>query len=265
MLLRYFTWERVHKLYKEYVREMFQREGRKPLWRQVSELAWLARTTGYWPHNYFKFNGYIKGKDVGELVDYVPGILFDTIKDEFINPPQFVSSLENKYLTYQILTENHVPTTEVLGRYARHAGFRDTDDNSIDFGEFISSLRSDFVIKPTQAARGVGVDVVHINPQAQLPLAVRGRNLTIGEFVRSFDTSLGEESCPEYLIEKKIEQHSRLSALHPSSLNTIRVDSLRSVDGTIRIFGPGRPSGKNWGGADRIGRGRSNTVGSSRH
>lgn len=73
----------------------------------------------------------------------------------------------------------------------------------------------DVIIKPSLTGRGVGVRKVHIAGGI-----VDNGKQTLGE--------LFDEYRADFLIQKVIRQHKEMSALNPSSINTIRVVTYRS-------------------------------------
>lgn len=73
----------------------------------------------------------------------------------------------------------------------------------------------DVIIKPSLTGRGVGVRKVHLANGM-----VTGEKKSIGDLFNEYKA--------DFLIQKLIVQHSQMSALNPSSINTIRVVSYRS-------------------------------------
>ena len=77
--------DRVTYLYNEFVVKMLRDKDRKPLIQQVKELYLLTRAIKFWPHNYFKYDGYKKNKNVDEIKLYASGLLFAQFRQDFIN------------------------------------------------------------------------------------------------------------------------------------------------------------------------------------
>lgn len=73
----------------------------------------------------------------------------------------------------------------------------------------------DVIIKPSLTGRGVGVRKVHI-----VDGTVDNRKQTLGELFNEYNA--------DFLIQDVIHQHAEMSALNPSSINTIRVVTYRS-------------------------------------
>lgn len=232
---------RLKKFINEYIYRSILDKNSKNIVQQIFELIYLTYKTKYFPHNYYKFRGYLKGVDVKTILDYMPGTLFDSIRDEFFNEKRYTVLVEDKYLFSNYLSSYNLAGTEVLGLYIPSIGIVDKNYNKIDQNDFLSTLSSDFIIKPvSESAQGIGVTVVSLSE-------INNK--------QEFLTSLNENIKVESLIERKIEQHEKINALYADSINTVRIDTLIKLDGEIIIGNAILRVGKNgrkvdnWSGA----------------
>ena len=211
---------RLKNFFYYYWKRIFSKKS-KNIFVQFWEILCLAYKIKYLPHNYYKFNGYLEGVDVDDMVDYMPGVLFDDIKGATINDSRYELMVKDKYLFSRFLHLNNLPCTEVLGLYIPFVGIVDVDYKVVDPEVFLNNLTSDFVIKPTsESAQGEGVKIFKYDEMI---------NKT--SFLSYMQTNIKSES----LIEKKIIQHEVLDKIHTNSINTVRVDTLIKTNGDVIV------------------------------
>ena len=211
---------RIKKFIYFYLKRIFSSKS-KNVFIQFKEILYLIYKIKYLPHNYYKFNGYLKGVDVDDVVDYMPGVLFDAIKEAVINDSNYEVLVKDKYLFSRFLHLNNLPCTEVLGVYIPSVGIVDADYKKVNQEEFFDNLTSDFVIKPTsESAQGEGVKVIKLDEITNK-----------SSFLNYLKINIKNES----LIEKKIAQHEALDKIHADSINTVRVDTLIKTNGDVLI------------------------------
>jgi hypothetical protein len=125
-----------------------------------------------------------------------------------------------KSMQKAILTGLGLPTPRVLARVGRNYPV-DTRDK---FLAFMSTLERPVVTKPDGSLGGN--DVMVLEPAGDA--FRRGRETLSAEDVwRRYEPHLERG----FLIEEKVANHPVLDALHPGSLNTMRVVSIRTRDG----------------------------------
>lgn len=213
---------RSNNFFKQYILNGIFDKNSKNILQQISELIYVAYKTKYVPYNYYKYNcGYMKDVNVQDVINYIPGELWDSIRDGFLNNDRYSILVEDKYLFSKILSVNNIPSTEVLGLYIPNVGFVDKNCNSVNQEEFLKNIDSDFVIKPVSGSvQGQGVNVYNFSEIVNLQ-----------EFLNTLKESIKAES----LVERKIIQHKKLSELYPDSVNTVRIDTLKKINGEIVI------------------------------
>jgi len=222
---------------------MLESNSRKSIYKQLIDLLTLTYRTKYWPHNYFKYKGYLKEKSISEIEKYLPGRLFDCLRDDLLNDSDYVKLVDNKYLFNRILWNNNIPATAVLGRHIKGVGFFDLDNKKVNSKIFKQKVIDDFVIKPViGSAQGSGVDVIDFNHSDRHPYSYRGMKLSWDTFV---DQLNDPEMADELLFEGKVIQHKTISDIYAKSINTIRIDSLRLKNGDILILSASLRVGRN--------------------
>jgi len=211
---------RLKKFIYYYWKRIFSKKS-KNIFVQFWEILCLAYKIKYLPHNYYKFNGYLEGVDIDDMVDYMPGVLFDDIKEATINDSRYELLVKDKYLFSRFLCLNNLPCAKMLGLYIPHIGIVDAEYNKVDREVFFNNLTSDFVIKPiSESAQGEGVRIFKLDE-------ITDRSL----FLNYLKANIKNES----LIEKKITQHEALNKIYADSINTARVDTLIKTNGDVII------------------------------
>ena len=103
----------------------------------------------------------------------------------------------------------------------------ETDADLIGFEQFVSK-HPRFIAKPTHGGCGKGVEILDME-------------IFEGVHERAFKYLRKEDSS--YIVEELVEQDPRIASWNTSSLNTIRVPSMRTKDGVV-IFYPSIRTGR---------------------
>ena len=225
---------RVTYLYNEFFVKMLHDKERKPLLQQVKELYLLARAIKYWPHNYFKYDGYKKGKSLDEVKLYSTGLLFGDFRQKYLNDCRYTVFADDKFLFHKLMADSNIPTAKLINVISHNMGKNESiglnDANAKDVLDSI--IARAIVIKPViDSSQGAGVNVININTDALKKFEISGITYTSAELLEK----IFFESACSYLIEEKIQQHSFNQSLYPESVNTVRVDSLLSKAGEAII------------------------------
>jgi hypothetical protein len=152
----------------------------------------------------------------------------------------------NKWIFAKYCQSVGIPTPHTYGVFHNDIGFAE-DQRSLrtrdELWDFLSSINGPFVIKPIAGDRGENVRVFdRINKVAR---TLTGANRLETNFDQLYRELVSKEE--PWLLQKKVEQHPTLAALHASSVNTARLMTVRNDDGDVVILGA----------ALRIGRGTS--------
>ena len=130
-----------------------------------------------------------------------------------LNIYPFHLAYNDKNMTDVTLPHTHQPKIYLknMGGYYYAEGKAITRDEAV----YVCKDLGDVIIKPSLTGRGVGVRKVHLENGM-----VNGEKQSVDDLFNEYQA--------DFLVQKVIEQHSHMSALNPSSINTIRVVSYRS-------------------------------------
>ncbi len=70
-------------------------------------------------------------------------------------------------------------------------------------------------------------------------LLVKGGQVYVNDEKKSVDELIDMVLSADYIVQERIVQHEKMSALCPSSVNTIRLQTVLDKDGNVIPFGPG--------------------------
>ncbi|MCA9407573.1 MAG: hypothetical protein KC733_02700, partial [Candidatus Omnitrophica bacterium] len=184
----------------------------------------------YWPHNYFRYKAYTKGYDVRELQYYLPGRLMNFIREDCVNDQSCKDFCNDKVQFKRILMENALPTAEPIGYFSRGQGYFRLDDSPIDEAEFLNNLDGYYVIKPSRDT-SCGRGILFFSTDQQSAIVNFGDNHTI--LLNELRGYLSQHHNKCLLIERQLKQHPQMAVIYSHAVNTIRIDTLRCLDGNI--------------------------------
>ena len=226
--------DRVTYLYNEFVVKMLHDQDRKPLIQQIKELYLLTKAIKYWPHNYFKYDGYKKNKSLDEIKLYATGLLFAQFRQDCINDSRYTVFADDKFLFHKLMADAGIPTAKLINVISHNAFTNEYKGlNSVNAEVILNAITADaIVIKPViDSQQGAGVNVINVNTNIIKKFEVSGDTYNSRELLKK----LFSEYSGSYLIEEKIQQHSFNHRLYPEAVNTIRVDSLFAKSGEVII------------------------------
>lgn len=197
-------------------------EKSKNIFQQFYELIYLWHKTGYVPYTYYKYEGgYLKGNDVKNFISYIPGKLWSSLSHDLLYDKRYFIMVDDKNFFSSKLNTENIQATKVFGLYVPSIGFTDKNYIPVESEEFLNNLDSDFVIKPvSESMQGAGVYIF--------------KRSEIGD-IKDFLNFLKENIKLESIVEQKVIQHDKLNELYPESVNTIRIDTLRKMNGDIIV------------------------------
>ena len=231
--IKYLTAGRIQYVYKEFICKMFADKNSKSIILQVCEMIKLMYRVKFWPQNYFKYEGYKKGVSVDFVEKYIPGMLFSDLRADLLNDSRYCVFADDKYIFHQRMKSANVPTPKLLGIYK--SGLVSVNNHkTINVRDFFRTLDVDgVVIKPTiDSCQGEGVNVINIEKSNGNKFFVKQRSFShdeLSDWIRS------EYGNSQLLIEGIICQHSALKIIYSKSVNTVRVDTLRTRSGKVII------------------------------
>ncbi|TMP50781.1 hypothetical protein CWB58_14510 [Pseudoalteromonas sp. S201] len=223
---------RLGNLYNDVIFKMFRDSERKPFFKQIKELYLLGRAIKYWPNNYFKYDGYKKGKSLVDTKLYVTGVLFGNFRKHHLNDSRYTVFADDKFLFHKLMDDAGIPAAKLINVISYNA-IKDeyTGLNSVNAEVVLDTITVDaIVIKPViDSCQGAGVNVINISTNKKFEMS--GKTYNSKELLKK----LFSEYSGSYLIEEKIQQHSFNHRLYPEAVNTIRVDSLLAKSGEVII------------------------------
>jgi hypothetical protein len=226
--------DRVAYFYNEFVVKMLRDQDRKPLIQQIKELYLLTRAIKFWPHNYFKYDGYKKNKSLDEVKLYATGLLFAQFRQDCINDNRYTVFADDKFLFHKLMADAGIPTAKLINVISYNVFTNEYKGlNSVNAEVILNAISAEaIVIKPViDSQQGTGVNVINVNSHTGKKFEVSGESYNSTELLKKLFT----EYSGSYLIEEKIQQHSFNHRLYPEAVNTIRVDSLLTKSGEVII------------------------------
>ncbi|MBO7303956.1 MAG: hypothetical protein J6V09_01880 [Clostridia bacterium] len=216
---------RKKKLYNHIKWSKEQKQEYKEYWKKHYGKVFSNR----WHRLYQASNGVFR-------VDYMPEILYSTKIEQKLNDYKHIGVLSNKSFT-PVLFDSRISGVRTPKTFAfRSNGQCYDSERRLVSLEDAATLLCDAgvcVIKPTvDSSSGHGVRFLNLRD---------GKDVKTGEAVLDILSSSGDN----FIVQEKIKQHEKLAALHPSSLNTIRVityvcdNSIYITPISVRVGGGG--------------------------
>ena len=171
--------------------------------RMAKDMLYMYRRYGYSFDEYMGHRFY--RKKMAERRTYVADWEHYGFADK-MNDPKNDKIFDNKFLTYQ----------KFMPFYKREVLLVDSEDDRPAFEDFTGRSGA-YVVKPVKAAMGDGFRIVE-----------EGENVTFEELMESYGGS--------FLLEELIVQDPELAKLHPQSVNTLRIPTIRFDDETIVFY-----------------------------
>lgn len=239
------SWKLV-KMFPE-IRSKWERlypDCRKPLrmvWRDMHKLIWRYDCKAKWMLQDY-FNEHLWRLDC-HVEDCVLWSEWYRLK-LWIDQGELVDTLESKELTWHYLNDRGYPVTNRLGVLELVHGepqFRDRMGQLRPIDDLLAETGGVFV-KPNDLMQGVGC--AKILPAGLGRYRINGKEQGREGFVALLENPLH--------VEQLIVPHPRVSAFHPSSINTLRLITMVTPEGDIELnrsilrMGAGGRSVDNW-------------------
>lgn len=160
---------------------------------------------------------------IGEDSRIVPEEICAGIVQPLLNPIEYRPYYSDKNLFDKVLSPNMLPTTILRGINGGgyNAGYQVINFNSIDFGK-LSATR--LFLKPTvDSSSGEGVKAFARDEEGRY-FSLDNREVLDGAFLNEYI-----KSNPDFILQEGLTQHESVSKFNPTSINTIRVATYRSV------------------------------------
>jgi hypothetical protein len=211
----------------------------RPQWREWRR---LQRSTGLTYPEYFQYELYRKELKPEEKASYLTRALYDRHLAP-LDPPQYAAVVADKYVFAQVFSSQGLPVPRSYGVYHPFHGRTAAGGELRAAKDLYRLLNTELaapgmVIKPVQGTFGLGV-LVFVERGASKPTTlvhVNGDRYPWDKLAGILNLP-NPHAHPGYLIEERIEQHPSLAKIHPHSLNTTRVVTLRANDGSLHVIG----------------------------
>lgn len=181
------------------------------------KLVWLYTSKMWLPEEYFIID--YEHLSQKERREFVPNNEYFLFMKSFVRQ-EARDITDDKWKSYQFMAEYYKRKAFLLPAPSG-ANIDDIEAGLRNFLVSCGGVTQDFIIKPLSLACGIGV-----------------KRLTIeSSFGKDFVSSLMSEYPDGAIIEELIRQSSGLGQYHPQSINTVRINTLKTNDG-VQIFLP---------------------------
>lgn len=186
--------------------------------RQIVDLVAHKLRLNIAPYDYYAFEFYKGGKSWDEKRRYV-GRHGSAYWPFASNPLRFNGLFTHKYVEKLLLKGAGLPTAQLLGVVGEDGDIRTREE----LGEFLARVTHDVVVKPVSGTHGKRVLVLS---RVAGGLTAGGKPCTAEDVWQhvSADRKKG------FLVEEKLTNAPEIAALYPSSLNTFRVVTIKTLD-----------------------------------
>ena len=194
----------------------------------LEKLAWLVKY-GRINHFYYSYGFDIRGKRKQD--DFISYKVFFKIRNDHnlnvrigIYNSNYICMLKDKFVFNQFLQSLHIPTPRIIALGKKNYLESLDEKQHYSFSDFLSLKEEEYFVK---SLGGECADGVFYLRKEDDSLFLNNRQITTEELL--------EKLPPLYIIQAKIKQHPKLSAIYPHSINTIRLVTINS-EGEIHPF-----------------------------
>jgi hypothetical protein len=203
-----------------------EKKSKRQIYRELVRTAWKWGRINPVEGTYFAFG---LDRCDRKLTDYVFLEEFGKVKDALNSYSyDYNAILNNKIFTNIILRSWDLPVPELIGRIEKLDGILYLAKNGL------SELLQEYLAK--NDIRGFCKPLAGTGGHGAFQLVSRGGRLFADTAEISWE-DLEKRIIPPMTFEELVCQHDMLSALHPSSINTIRIMTVRSAVNEIMVLG----------------------------
>lgn len=208
--------------------------GKKSLPRQISEIYRLYRTYDHLPYQYLKHGLYLRKFENG-IERYLPTELLHITRDA-ANAEADPAMVEDKLLFEKTIRSVGLRSTNTLFRLGR-GSIADMAGRPFTYADFVAAidaleLPDGIIVKPLTGGSGSAVFKL-CTRHGQL--FHDDHPLGESEFDRLIFTTNKGHYWTEFVVQETISQHPDLSRFNPTSVNTIRIDTLVDASGQVHF------------------------------
>jgi len=213
----------------------------KPSFSQIIDMVVLGLRYGFSPLEYNLYDF----KDISrkERLSYISNEEIIKKLRPTLNNKKWASILENKLFFSLFYTPFGLPLVDIYGFYYPGKGFFLDGTplrNKEDFLVWFQKMRiKNLVVKPVASLGGKGIMIFSEFISSDVVRSNDGKSYSIDEVFSFMDNDINgrqrkEDPYQGYIIEEKLEQDISMK-IFGSSLNTVRVSTLRKKSGEILI------------------------------
>lgn len=210
--------------------------GGLPLWRQLAEMAYLFLRHGQGPGYYLMARFWRRELPFADKARHWNGRRYLRFVHR-VNDPAYFKVSQHKFVEKALLLTAGLPTAPLLGVFHADKG-QGVDGRPLrdeaDLRALLAGQRGRrLFFKPAEGDSGKGVFALDVSPATQ-PLQWRE---PLSDAAMAMPALLARcDGGQAWVIEQAITQHPALSALNPTSVNTLRMWVVHDDRG-VRVVG----------------------------
>ncbi len=210
-------------------RSYYPDEKRKPKWAiWMDNLLWLVRSGEV--NKYYYVYGFDK-KNTADLPEVLPYKEFIKIRNSRnLHPNQqgynYVCILRDKFVFSQFLTSLGIPTPVNVALLK--------PDEVTWIADMKKAPLTSLLQDPNINLNGFCKELGGILGKGAFPLRIENQKLYVKDEEITVD-QLKEKLTGQFLLQERLQQHPKMSELHPSSVNTIRLITFNN-NGKVEVF-----------------------------
>ena len=181
------------------------------------------------------------------MTGYAPNRWIEAEFRPRLNPPSAARVLKNKLLFHEAGLANSIPVARILGFFhpsqtqttpAAVPLLRSASDLHATIEARLLAIGSSLVAKPVASLGGKGVMLLTIASPDSFRDNLTGRTISATELADLFTRDIAtrqtrEDSATGYILQERIFCDSTMNPLNGEALNTVRIATLRDVEGRI--------------------------------
>jgi hypothetical protein len=207
---------------KEYLTHILRACEYKGILAQVLDIMFHKLVLNTCPTDYYRYQFYEDSRTLEEKSRYVGkrGSRYYPYESNAVN---LLFLLGDKRIFKALATIYNLPQTKLIA----YIGPNEKVCSEDKFIEMLEGNDCDLVLKPVGGTYGKGL-LIYLS--AINSFSDNGKRLSISDAWKFVENR-------SYLVEERVLQHRRLEKLHPSSLNTFRMITIKTRDGKWRLGG----------------------------
>ncbi len=210
---------------------MLLRELRKLLRKERQwPVALRMRRPRWWLKGFLSRSSVLYDLDHNEHGKYVSDLQRVFRTKRMVNP-RLQDVINNKFTTHLLLRAMDVRSPELLGLYSRGAVHPFPADDQIHLSTYLTSLPVGETVFFKVLAGAEGKNIFALTRTSADAMRVNGEVLPIADAI-----GLLRRQDRPFIIERGLEQHAAVSALFPSSVNTVRALTMLDVNNNNEPF-----------------------------